>query len=86
MSWFYSEVFMSTFNLFSQMFRGNLAQFLLFANESTYPAEILELSHLRVVTEHTLEVHWVFQGTAQVSRIDPINLFAQRRDLNSLRS
>ncbi|XP_075258494.1 uncharacterized protein LOC142350529 [Convolutriloba macropyga] len=49
----------------SQMFRGNLAQFLLFANESTYPAEILELSHLRVVTEHTLEVHWVFQGTAQ---------------------
>ena len=36
------------------------------ADESLYPSEIYELSDLRVVTEHTLQVHWEFQGTASV--------------------
>ena len=56
------------FLLSRQFFGGNLAQFQLDTSESTYPSEIHELSHLRVATEHTVDIHWVFQGTAEVSR------------------
>ncbi|XP_075243813.1 uncharacterized protein LOC142338066 [Convolutriloba macropyga] len=49
-----------------EVFNDQYAQFKLQANESTYPSEVNELSHLRVVTEHSVELHWVFHGTAAV--------------------
>ncbi|XP_075239393.1 uncharacterized protein LOC142334949 [Convolutriloba macropyga] len=55
--------------LLKQFFNGEQVQYELMADESLYPSEIYELSHLRVVTEHTLQVHWEFQGTASTITI-----------------
>ena len=57
------------------MFNGELAQFVLVTDESLYPSEIYELSELRVVTEHTVQVHWEFQGTASVGVYNFTNPF-----------
>ncbi|XP_075255812.1 uncharacterized protein LOC142348373 isoform X2 [Convolutriloba macropyga] len=50
----------------NQYFGGVLAQIPLFTSESSYPASVVELSHLRVFTEHTVDIHFTFEGTAEV--------------------
>ncbi|XP_075250734.1 uncharacterized protein LOC142342940 [Convolutriloba macropyga] len=54
-----------TFQL-NQIFCGVPAQFPLLTSESTYPSGLVELSHLRVVTEHSIDIHFTFHGTAAV--------------------
>ncbi|XP_075250736.1 uncharacterized protein LOC142342943 [Convolutriloba macropyga] len=48
----------------NQYFGGVPAQIPLRTSESTYPSGVVELTHLRVVTEHTIDIHFTFKGTA----------------------
>ncbi|XP_075254779.1 uncharacterized protein LOC142346155 [Convolutriloba macropyga] len=47
------------------LFEGRPAQFPLLTSESTYPSSVDEVSALRQFTEHTIEFHWTFVGSAQ---------------------
>ena len=52
---------------FSQLYLNEDAQFSMTVTESTFPSHVTEREGDRVVTEHTVEIFWEFQGSAEVS-------------------
>ncbi|XP_075239291.1 uncharacterized protein LOC142334849 [Convolutriloba macropyga] len=49
----------------NSFYNGAIAQMPLYTSESTFPSFVVENPSLRVITSHTIDIHWTFNGSAQ---------------------